>query len=132
MKNLLWLTPIVLSSTLILPACDKKQDDQTSSSGTNPSATAPASPGVTAPAANAPASTNMSDSDLEKAIRAKLESDDSLKQAKLSVNADAKDNKATISGTVVSQEMRSKAVDLAKSAQPGVTIEDKIDVKPAA
>jgi hypothetical protein len=32
----------------------------------------------------------------------------------------------------VSQEMRNKAVDLAKSAQPGIMIEDKIEVKPAA
>ena len=121
MKNLLWVTPIVLSSMLILPACDKKQD-QVPSSESNPSTTS---------APNTPPA-NLSDSDLEKAIRAKLESDDALKQAKLSVSADAKDNKATLSGTVVSQEMRNKAVDLAKSAQPGVTIEDKIDVKPAA
>ena len=120
MKNLLWVTPIVLGSTLLLPACDRKQD-QVPSSESNPSTSALNTP---------PA--NLSDSDLEKAIRAKLESDDALKQAKLSVSADAKDNKATISGTVVSQEMRNKAVDLAKSAQPGVTIEDKIDVKPAA
>jgi osmotically-inducible protein OsmY len=121
MKNLSWVTPIVLSSTLILPACDKKEDNQVPGS-TNPSTTsAPSTPAA-----------KLSDSDLEKAIRAKLESDDALKQAKLSVNADAKDNKATISGTVVSQDLRNKAVDLAKSAQPGVTIEDKIDVKPAA
>lgn len=122
MKNISWLTPIVLSSVLVLPACDKKQDDQLSRTENSPSATS--TPG-------APAD-KLSDSDLEKAIRAKLESDDALKQANLSVSADAKDNKATISGTVVSQEMRNKAVDLAKSAQPGVTIEDKMDVKPAA
>jgi len=122
MKTLSWVTPIVLSSTLILPACDKKQDDRIPSSASNPSTTsAPSTPAA-----------KLSDSDLEKAIRAKLESDDALKQAKLSVNADAKDNKATLSGTVVSQDLRNKAVDLAKSAQPGVTIEDKIDVKPAA
>jgi osmotically-inducible protein OsmY len=74
----------------------------------------------------------MSDSDLEKVIRTKLESDDAVKQANLSVSADVDDNKATISGTVVSQDLRAKAIDLAKSAQPGLTIEDKIDVKPAA
>lgn len=118
MKTLLWLTPLMLSSVLILPACDKK-DDRVPETG--PATSAPATPNA-----------NMSNSDLEKAIKAKLESDDSLKQANLSVSADAKENKATISGTVVSQEMRNKAVDLAKSAQPGVTIEDKIDVKPAA
>lgn len=117
MKNLLWLTPIVLSSTLILPACDKGRED-------------PAPPisqsGPSTPAAK------MSDSDLEKAIRAKLESDDAVKQANLSVSADGDDNKATLSGTVVSQDLRTKAIDLAKSAQPGLTVEDKIDVKPAA
>lgn len=119
MKNLLWLTPLMLSSVLILPACDKK-DDRVSESA----------PATTA--APATSNANVSNTDLEKAIKAKLESDDSLKQANLSVSADAKENKATLSGTVVSQEMRNKAVDLAKSAQPGVTIEDKIDVKPAA
>jgi len=74
----------------------------------------------------------MSEADLEKAILAKLASDDALKQAKLSVNADAKENKVTISGTVVSQEMRKKAVELARSAQPGIIVEDDIDVKPSA
>ena len=70
------------------------------------------------------------DADLEKAVRAKLESD-AIKQAKLSVSADVGANKATLSGMVVSQDLRTKAITLAQSAQPGLTIEDKIDVKPA-
>ena len=74
----------------------------------------------------------MSDADLEKTIRAKLESDDAVKQSNLSVSVDVADNKATLSGTVVSQDLRNKAIDLAKSAQPGLIVEDKIDVKPAA
>jgi osmotically-inducible protein OsmY len=121
MKNLSWVAPLLLSATFILPACEQKQDSRTVTPESSPTTTAP-----TPPAAK------MSDADLEKAIRTKLESDDALKQAKLSVSAEAEDNKATISGTVVSEEMRAKAVDLAKSAHPGVTIEDKIDVKPAA
>jgi osmotically-inducible protein OsmY len=116
MKNLLWLTPIILSSTLILPGCDKGQRDR--------ELTSESAPGT--------AAMKRSDSDLENAIRAKLESDDAIKQANLSVSADVDDNKATLSGTVVSQDLRNKAIDLAKSAQPGLTIEDKIDVKPAA
>jgi len=120
MKNLLWLTPIVLSASLILPGCDKGED-QAPISQTGPSTTTPST-----------TATTMSDSDLEKAIRAKLESDDAVKQANLSVSADINDNKATLSGTVVSQDLRAKAIDLAKSAQPGLTVEDKIDVKPAA
>lgn len=116
MKNLLWLTPIVLGSTLILPGCDKGREDPAPISQSSPNT----------------AAAKMSDSDLEKAIRAKLESDEAVKQANLSVSADVDDNKATISGTVASQNLRTKAIDLAKSAQPGLTIEDKIDVKPAA
>jgi osmotically-inducible protein OsmY len=116
MKILLWLTPIVLSSSLILLGCDKGREDAAPISQNSPNTT----------------SAKMSDSELEKVIRAKLESDDALKQANLSVSAAIDDNKATISGTVVSQDLRTKAIDLAKSAQPGLTVEDKIDVKPAA
>lgn len=121
--NYLWrFVPVILASTLVLPACDKKPDNRAPSSERPQSSTmTPSEPG-----------TPMSDSDLEKAIHTKLESDDALKQAKLSVNADAKENKVTISGTVVSQEMREKAVELAKSAQPGIIIEDEINVKPSA
>ena len=121
--NYLWrLVPVILASSLVLPACDKKQDERAPSSERPQSSTiTPSEPG-----------TLMSDSDLEKAIHAKLESDDALKQAKLSVNADVKDNKVTISGTVASHELRTKAVELAKGAQPGIIIEDEIDVKPSA
>ena len=121
--NYLWrFLPVIIASILVLPACDKKQDDRIPSSEKPPSSTGtPSAPGAA-----------MSNSDLEKAIHAKLESDDALKQAKLSVNADVKDNKVKIAGTVVSQEMRTKALDLAKSVQPGITIEDQIEVKPSA
>ena len=120
MKNFVWLTPVVIATVMVLPGCNKNRDERAPSSESSSSAPA-----------NAP-SAALSDSDLEKMIKAKIESDDALKQAKLSVSADVKENKATLSGTVVSQDMRAKAVDLAKSAQPGITIEDKIDVKPAA
>ena len=56
----------------------------------------------------------MSDSDLEQAIRAKFDSDTQLKEAKLDVDADVDKNEVTLSGTVRSQEARSKAVELAK------------------
>jgi osmotically-inducible protein OsmY len=115
MKHFLWLTPVVLSSALVLPACDKAQNE-------------PAPRSENAPNIGA---TKTSDADLEKAVRAKLESDNAIKQADLSVSADGEANKATLSGMVVSQELRNKAITLARSAQPGLTIEDKIDVKPA-
>jgi osmotically-inducible protein OsmY len=73
----------------------------------------------------------MSDSDLEKAIRAKLESDEATRQANLSVYADADENKATLKGKVTSQDVRTKAVELARSVQPGLTVNDEIEVQPA-
>jgi hypothetical protein len=73
----------------------------------------------------------MSNAELEKSIRAKLENDEQLKEAKLSVSADADKNEVTLSGTVPTQDARARAVDLAKSTQPRVTVNDKIDVKPA-
>lgn len=74
----------------------------------------------------------MSDSDLAKAIRAKLESDEATRQANLSVDADADENKATLKGKVTSQDVRTKAVELARSVQPGLTVNDEIEVQPQA
>ena len=115
MKQLVWLAPIFLTAVLTLPACDRNRDDRTPASQT--------APGI--------AATKMSDSDLENLIRAQLESDDAVKKANLSVKADVDNNNATLSGTVMSLELRTKAVELAKVAQPGLTIKDEIEVKPA-
>jgi osmotically-inducible protein OsmY len=75
---------------------------------------------------------SMRDFDLENAVRTKLENDPQLKSADLSVNADAVRNEVTLSGTVRTHAARKKAIGLAKSAKPGVAVNDKIDVKPAA
>ncbi|MET0644671.1 MAG: BON domain-containing protein [Candidatus Binatia bacterium] len=75
---------------------------------------------------------SMRDSDLENAVRAKLENDPQLKSADLRVNGDGVRNEVTLSGTVPTHAARKKAIELAKSAKPGVLVNDKIDVKPAA
>ena len=75
---------------------------------------------------------SMKDSDLENAVRAKLENDPQLKSADLRVNGDAVRNEVTLSGTVPTHAARKKAIELAKSTKPGVAVNDKIDVKPAA
>jgi osmotically-inducible protein OsmY len=113
MKHLFWITPLVLSASFVLPACNdsRKSGDPISE--------------------NRSGAIKMSDSDLENAIRTKFDSDQQLKEANLSVSADIDENKATISGTVASQNVRTKAIELARAVQPGLTIEDKIDVKPA-
>jgi osmotically-inducible protein OsmY len=80
----------------------------------------------------APSTSTLSDSDLENAARAKLESDAQLKEADLSVIADAARNEITLSGTVRTHAAREKAIELVKSAKPGVAVNDKIDVKPGA
>jgi osmotically-inducible protein OsmY len=70
---------------------------------------------------------------LEALARAKLASDAQLiKEAGLSVIADAARNEITLSGTVRTHAAREKAIELAKSAKPGVAVNDKIDVKPGA
>jgi len=74
--------------------------------------------------------TNMSDSDLENNIKAKIDSDAQLKAANLDVDADVETSKVTLSGTVDSQALRTRAVELTKSAHAGLLITDKIEVKP--
>jgi osmotically-inducible protein OsmY len=118
MKTFIRSMPLLLGLSLILGGCE----DRSRQPATQATPSPPATPGVV----------KMSDSDLEKAIRAKLESDTQLKDAKLDVDANADKNEVTISGTVPSQDMRTKAIELAKTAQSGLTVNDKIDVKPAA
>jgi len=72
----------------------------------------------------------MSDSDLKTAIKTKLDSDAQLKAADIDVSADVEDNKATLSGTVESQALRTRALELARAAHSNLIITDKIDVKP--
>lgn len=74
----------------------------------------------------------MTDSELETAVKTKLDADAQLKAADLDVDADVDDNSVTLSGTVMSQELRMKAVNAAKGAHSGVVVNDKIDVRPAA
>jgi osmotically-inducible protein OsmY len=112
MKKGVWLIPLLFGLNVIFAGCDEHGRQ----------------PGTRT---TAPSTSELSDSDLEKAVRAKLENDEQLKVADLSVNADAERNEITLSGTVRSHAAREKAIELAKSAKPGVLVNDKIDVKPA-
>ena len=78
--------------------------------------------------ANSPAT--MTNSDLERAIQSSLNANPDLQAAKLDVDANAKDNTATLSGTVPTEALRSRAVEIAKAARPNLVVTDKIDVKP--
>ena len=57
--------------------------------------------------------------------------DEQVRKADLSVRADITKNEVTLSGTVESQAVRSRAVELAKTAHVGVVVNDRIIVKPS-
>lgn len=129
MQTKLKLTIAGLVLGVGLSACGRDRADRVADTTTTPPP-----PSATAPTVPPPGGTGtvMSNSELENAVKAKFQSDDQLRAANLSVNADVDKKEVTISGTLPSQDLRNRAVDLAKNAQPGVTVNDKIDVKPAA
>lgn len=100
---------ILAAISLGLSACATSGTNDTATSGTKPA---------------------MTDSDLENSIKAKIESDLGIKAANLKVSANADRNEATLSGTVDSEALRSRALELAKTARAGLVITDKIDVEP--
>ena len=71
----------------------------------------------------------LTDSELQKAIKTKLDTNAELRAADLGVSADAEKSTATISGTVESAALRTTAIDLAKSAYSGLLVNDKIEIK---
>jgi hypothetical protein len=73
---------------------------------------------------------NAANAKLEKAIKSMFERDEQVRRADLSVRADVTKNEVTLSGTVDSEAVRSRAVELAKTAHVGVVVNDKMTVKP--
>ena len=72
----------------------------------------------------------MTNSELEEKIKARFKTDAQLDAANLSVDANVDRNEITLSGTVGSESLRTKAIELAKSAHAGLIVTTKIDVKP--
>lgn len=72
----------------------------------------------------------MTNSELEEKIKARFKTDAQLDAANLSVDANVDRNEITLSGTVGSESLRTKALELAKSAHAGLIVTTKIDVKP--
>jgi osmotically-inducible protein OsmY len=70
--------------------------------------------------------------ELERTIRAKFANDEILKRTDLDVIVQADKNEATLSGTVSSEQLRDQAIQLARSAQSGLTVNDKIAIGPPA
>ena len=72
----------------------------------------------------------MTNDDLDRIVTAKVNSDATLATYNIDVDADADKNAVTLKGTVPTESLRMKAVDAAKSANAGLVVTDKIDVKP--
>jgi osmotically-inducible protein OsmY len=68
---------------------------------------------------------------LEDVVRAMFGRDKELQKANLKVDADVTKNEITLSGTVDSEAIRDKAVELTKTAQVGVVVNDRIGVRPS-
>ena len=84
-----------------------------------------------APTLSETAAMVRSNADLESAVKAKFKADEQLRSADLGVSANSTNNEITLSGSVESETLRSKAVDLAKSVDSGLTVNDQIEVKPS-
>jgi osmotically-inducible protein OsmY len=69
-----------------------------------------------------------SNSQMEQSIKTQLSSDPQLQG--IAVYAAADKNEVTLSGTVPTEDLRTKAVDLAKNGRPNLVVTDKIDVQP--
>ena len=75
-------------------------------------------------------SPSAANAELEKAVKSMFASDQQVQGAGLRVRADVTKNEVTLSGTVESEAVRSRAVELAKTAHVGVVVNDKMTVKP--
>src|SRR5262249_51337609 len=109
MKTFGWLIPVLFGLNLVFAGCDERDRQPNTRTSATPSAS------------------KINDDDLEKAVRAKIEEDRQLKEADLSVNAIAERNEITLSGTVRSHAARERATELAKSAKPGILVNNKIE-----
>jgi osmotically-inducible protein OsmY len=74
-------------------------------------------------------SPNEANAPLEEAVKSILKSDRRLRKADLKVNADVTKNEITLSGTVESAAVRDEAVELAKTAQVGVVVNNRITLR---
>ena len=71
----------------------------------------------------------LTDASLQDRIESKINSDPDLSTAGLRVHADADSLEATVSGTVESYYQRSKALELARSAYPGLNVASEIEIR---
>lgn len=84
----------------------------------------------TTPPPEPEAAPRMSNDELDRLVTAKISGDTALAVYDIDVDADADNNAVTLSGDVPTQSLRTRAVEAAKTAHPGLVITDKIVVDP--
>jgi len=72
----------------------------------------------------------MTNDELDRSVTARINSDPTLVPYELDVDADADEHAVTISGTVPTQNLRTKAIDAAKTVDATLVVTDRIDVRP--
>ena len=75
-------------------------------------------------------SPTLTNDELDRQVTARINNDAALAAYNLDVDADASRNAITISGSVPTQALRTRAVDAARAVKTGLVVTDKIDVKP--
>jgi osmotically-inducible protein OsmY len=76
------------------------------------------------------AASGVADVNLEQSIQTRFAADTQLQKSSLSVTANADKSEIVVSGTVPSEEARSRAVAVAKEVSPGIQVIDTIKVNP--
>lgn len=76
------------------------------------------------------AEVRVTNSDVEKALKARIANEPRLASLRIDVDADVDKNEITLKGTVPSESQRTQIVEMAKASRPGARVVDKIDVKP--
>ena len=111
---------MVLGFGLVLTGCDISHDSDLTLA--QPSACQSSNDGQT----------NLTESELENAIRTKLNQEASLAGLQLQVEAKVDQHEVSLTGEVESQAQRRRAVELARTAQAGWIVIDQLDVKSQA
>jgi len=113
--------PLMISVLCLFGGCNRNGVDQLAANGPRNRARQQADERI--------GQGRMSESDLENTIRARLHDDEFLKGADLNVKANAVSNEVTISGVVETKVMRDRAIDLARTTDSGVAVNDRVEVR---
>ncbi|MGH9672866.1 MAG: BON domain-containing protein, partial [Bryobacteraceae bacterium] len=71
----------------------------------------------------------MSDSDLESAIKNRLDSNPQVRDANIDIDASVERNEAILAGKVPSQDVKDNALELARDSRRSLLVVDRLEVE---